>query len=583
MEKSNKDDRFQAQIKKLEVEIKELQNQLLDYKEIKKHNEELEHELIRKNDENSLLMTQLIMSQDRLCETQTIAAIGNWEWNILNKNFYWSEQIYKLLGLPENDNLTIESFSKQIHKSDVAQLFRHISASIHQKKTSPINLRVIKKNTNTEIILKFQTEAYYNSENKLFKLIGVVQDITDQAITQKQLSENEMKFRTLAQIAPVGIVTTNAEGKVNFVNQQFCEITGISEADLHHNQNNKIQIKHWILELSFRNENLSDNGKPLEINYINETTNKEKWLHIFSRKQYTNDNDILRYVAVIVDITDQKKAKMQLLENEYALKMKNVEYQLLNNKLKQSFFRLQNMNEELQLAKDKAEESNRLKTAFLANLSHEIRTPMNGIIGFAEMLNNKDLDKERRIKYTNIISKSSTQLLHIVNDIIEVSKIEAGKITLNESFTSINTLMEEVFTFLEPFVNTSKIEFKPIYRKDFDILLFVDSTKLKQVLNYLLSNAIKFTEKGHIFCRYKVEDKNVIFSVEDTGIGIDKIHHEIIFEYFRQVENDYTTTSGNGLGLAISKTYISKMGGQIWVNSEPENGAVFNFSLPLKV
>jgi len=145
MEKSNSEDSLQAQITKLENEIKELQNQLLDYKEIKKQNEELQNELIRKNDENSLLMTQLIMSQDRLCETQTIAAIGNWEWNILNKNFYWSEQIYKLLGLPENDNLTIESFSKQIHKSDVAQLFRHISASIHQKKNKSDKLARYKK------------------------------------------------------------------------------------------------------------------------------------------------------------------------------------------------------------------------------------------------------------------------------------------------------------------------------------------------------------------------------------------------------------------------------------------------------
>jgi|WetSurMetagenome_2_1015567.scaffolds.fasta_scaffold00535_4 PAS domain S-box-containing protein len=243
-------------------------------------------------------------------------------------------------------------------------------------------------------------------------------------------------------------------------------------------------------------------------------------------------------------------------------------------------------NRQLKIAKEKAEESDRLKSAFLANMSHEIRTPMNGIMGFSIMLANPLLPQPERDAYVKFISSSCDQLLHIVNDIIDISKIEAGQIDLSETAFDLKELFEELYSYYSQAATEKRIELviKPLPDKlAANQRIISDRTKLRQVLDNLLSNAVKFTHSGKIILQCELVNRFIQFKVEDTGIGIPPDLQDAVFERFRQVETSYIKNyGGTGLGLSITKAYVEKMGGKIRISSELGKGSVFSFDLPYK-
>lgn len=233
--------------------------------------------------------------------------------------------------------------------------------------------------------------------------------------------------------------------------------------------------------------------------------------------------------------------------------------------------------------KVKAIESEQLKTAFLANLSHEIRTPMNGIIGFAEMLNKPDLTEEKRKKFAKIIVDNSQRLLTMVSDVIEMSKLESGQLTVTKDYIYIDKLLLRLSQFYELKANEKGLDFKlenSIMQKDFT--LYTDEQKLWQILSNLLGNALKFTSSGSIELKCTRVENEVIFSVADTGIGIEKQYYSLIFERFRQVELTMPKNlGGSGLGLSISKNLAGLLGGHIWLESQIGKGSTFYLSLPI--
>ncbi len=243
-------------------------------------------------------------------------------------------------------------------------------------------------------------------------------------------------------------------------------------------------------------------------------------------------------------------------------------------------------------AKEKAEESDRLKSAFLANMSHEIRTPMNGILGFAELLKEPELTGEQQQEYIKIIEKSGARMLNIINDIIDISKIEAGlmKVELKES--NINEQLEYIYTFFRPEVQSKGLQqFIHTTLPVNEAIVYTDREKLYAILTNLVKNAVKYTNQGSIVIGYTLKPvvepvkstctNQLEFFVRDTGIGIAKDRQEAIFERFVQADiEDAMARQGAGLGLAITKSYVEMLGGKIWVDSEEGNGSCFYFTLP---
>lgn len=279
------------------------------------------------------------------------------------------------------------------------------------------------------------------------------------------------------------------------------------------------------------------------------------------------------------ELLEEQKAKIEKAFSELDIYRNNLE-QLVEERTK-----------ELLLAKEKAEESDRLKSSFLANLSHEIRTPLNAIIGFSSMLGEEELTDAERDLYNSIIRNGSNNLLELINDILDISQIEAGQLKIAQRPVLISTLADNVMglynLFMQRLDNTAAKKLKFRVNIDEELLhteIITDPFRLEQIISNLISNAIKFTDQGTIEfgCTKMPGNKMLEFYVKDTGIGIKEEHQTIIFERFRKLEDDITQVRrGTGLGLAISSQLVSLLGGAISLNSVPGKGSVFYFTLPL--
>lgn len=232
-------------------------------------------------------------------------------------------------------------------------------------------------------------------------------------------------------------------------------------------------------------------------------------------------------------------------------------------------------------AEQKAKDSDRLKTAFLQNISHEIRTPMNSIVGFSELLKDRKISETEKSQYLGMIAKSSDQLLNIVNEVLDISLIETGNTTINKRRVNLNNLLDELYISFKHSINND-VSFS-VFKGLADPLSFIitDVIKVRQILNNLLNNAIKFTDKGYIKFGYSLVNNELKFFIEDTGIGIDAYFHDKIFERFRKVGHENLRLyNGVGLGLAISKGNIDLLKGKIWTESAQGKGSKFFFTIP---
>lgn len=385
---------------------------------------------------------------------------------------------------------------------------------------------------------------------------AVVRDITDRKKIEQELLESGELNRSITQSAGDSIISINSDGIILSWNNASEKIFGYEASEMINNNLEKImgsqqRIGHNLGLKRLKNEDVNKSiSKAFETTGIRKDgtefpidLNVSSWV-VDNQKYFT---------GIIRDITESKHAEQELLN-----------------------------------AKDKAEESDRLKTEFINNMSHEIRTPMNGILGFSQFLEDPNLTVEKRKHFVNIIQNSGNQLLHIIDDILEISRLGTKQVKVLENKVSLNDLLLELFSIFDIKAKEKKI---PLYFKkglsDEQSTLLTDKTKLNKILGNLLENALKFTNNGFIEFGYQLkkdsEPAELEIYVKDTGIGIKQENQEIIFDRFSQAEKDLSKNVGGlGLGLSIAKENAELLGGKIRVESVFGKGTTFFVTIPYK-
>ena len=381
--------------------------------------------------------------------------------------------------------------------------------------------------------------------------IASLLDITERKSAELKILKSREDYESLFESAADGILVGESHGIIIDANNRVCSIS----------QYSKNELIGKNISILFSQQTLDE--KPLRYDLVQEGHNitkerllKQKNGNAIPIEMSSNKLPDGRMQSIIRDISDRIKAK-----------------------------------EELIAAKNAAEESNRLKSAFLANISHETRTPMNGIIGFIELLKSPDLSREQQMKYIRIIEESSERMLTLINNIMDISKIQSGDNTVYFSEIHLNVLISDLHNQFRPEAAKKGPEFQFIpLLSDFKTYIHSDYFKLYTILNNLLRNAFKYTHSGSIHfgfepIKHKEETTEGIiqFFVRDTGIGIPNERQEAIFERFIQADiEDRDVYEGAGLGLTIAKAYVEMLGGTIWVESTEDKGSTFYFTLPLQ-
>lgn len=368
--------------------------------------------------------------------------------------------------------------------------------------------------------------------------------------SQKRNQEEEAHYENLFERSPEAIVFIKADGQIKKANQAFTKLFGFKNSEIYNkNLDDLIVPSELKKEAILINKNFKD-GSGNQIEAIRITKDQQKvYVSIIGSPVRINE-ELLGYYVIYRNINQQK----------------DFEHQLYTAKLR-------------------AEESDRLKTSFLTNLSHEIRTPLNAIIGFSTLLNTKEYSRESQKEYLRLLGNSGKLLLEIIDNIIDISKIESSTLVINKTKCNLNTLLDELLIDYMEFkqnMNLNDVQLslhKDI--KDQELFVLSDIKRVRQIYSNLLDNALKFTEKGKVEFGYRVKNDRLICYVEDTGIGIDKKEQEYIFDRFRQADESTTRKyGGTGIGLALCKRLAELLGGKLWVESEKGIGSRFYFSIP---
>jgi PAS domain S-box-containing protein len=396
-----------------------------------------------------------------------------------------------------------------------------------------------------------------DEEGRPIKIVFILRDTSERKRIENELLDSEERNKVLLQANPDIMFVLDREGV--FVDSYSGNLAPLYASPGFFNGKNVSEIMPPKVAqiIQFYLDRIFSTGQMQIFTYQLEMNGEKK---DYECRLVLNRNS--RALAIVRDVTEQK-------QKECLLKERNNE--------------LIHKNEELIKARDKAEESDRLKSAFLANMSHEIRTPMNSIIGFAELLKEPDLSDKEQHEYISIIEESGTRMLNIINDIVEISKIESGVMQVNLKNSNLNEQVEYIYRFFKPEVEAKGMQL--FWHNNLPAekaMIRTDREKLYAILINLVKNAIKYSEKGSIELGYNKNNHYVEFYVKDSGIGIPKEKQETIFNRFVQAEMGMKRPyDGVGLGLSISKAYIEMLGGKIWLKSEPGIGSTFYFTLPI--
>jgi len=502
----------------------------------------------------------LEQNEARLKEAQRVAQMGSWELDVPTQKFFWSEELFRIAGLdptqPEPDQ---EELLNMIPLEDRATLTEAVRCAIAEGTPYEVEHRIRRPDGTVRYLIS-KGRAMLNQQQQVFKLYGTTVDITDRKIAELSLKQTLQELTYHIEHSPLATIRWDRDFRIEHWSKQAetmfgwtaAEVLGktmhdwqlIVEADVEHVNQVANQMLQGVGGIC-QNRNYHKNGSILYCEWYNSAL-------------FDDNGNLVSMLSLVQDVSDRKQAELAL-----------------------------------QQAKEEAEAANRAKSAFLANMSHELRTPLNVILGYAQLLSfDKNLLPEYQ-EYLQSIRRSGSHLLTLINDVLDLSKIEAGHLTLDASTFNLPELMQSLWEMFRLRTNAKGLEFT-LELAEVPTFITTDLNKLRQVVINLLSNAVKFTESGTITLRVNlaehISDQRTAskpslvlwVEVEDTGVGIATEELDTIFEAFSQASAGKRSVEGTGLGLTISQKFVQLMGGSLQATSVVGRGSRFSFWIPVQ-
>jgi PAS domain S-box-containing protein len=463
---------------------------------------------------------------------------------------YVSPALEKVFGIKVED---FYQYQQYIHPDDLPEIIRK---NKHSKQTlEPFydESRLVLPGRGIVWHSVTSSFSYYTPDGSAV-FTGFILDITERKNTEHVLKINEEKYRNITANMNLGLLEVDNDEIIQFANQSFCDMSGYTSDELLGRRASELFIREEQLEMmEMKNKSRKKVVSDAYEIAVKNKSGRAKWWLISAAPRYNDKEELVGSIGIHLDITEQK----------------NLEYELLE-------------------AREQAEQSATAKQSFLANMSHEIRTPMNAILGMSRELQKTMLNEQQKL-YLNIINNAGEHLMVIINDILDISKIEAGKLSLETIGFRINDVIRNTVQVMEHRASEKGLLLNYSVDERIAPVLLGDPYRLKQILLNLLSNAVKFSEKGSvdISCRLRVKYKevhSVQLSVTDKGIGMDKEFLQNLFQNFTQEDRSVSRKfGGTGLGMTISKQLTELMGGNITVESEKNVGTTITLVIPFSV
>jgi PAS domain S-box-containing protein len=493
--------------------------------------------------ERRKIQDDLRQSQEQLSAAQRQAKIGSWEWDSISNTFQCSEELHLLLGLAMQSPVSEESFFQYIHTTDVTTIKKTMALSLRRRSPFEIDLRIIIGN---------QVQNMYMTGQGVdeFRLLGTIQDITERKKIEEEIKLTELRFRSLFEYSQNMICTHDMSGNLMSVNTSGAHILGYEPEELIGVNLHDIVAPDVAHEVANYLEHIQTHGNGEGILKIRKRNHKNT-IWMYNNIKLNDVHGIPYILGSCVEITARFK-----------------------------------METELRQAKKMAEDALVMKDRFVANISHELRTPMNAILGFVEILLQSNINAEQRVQLLAVLT-AGENLTAVINDILDLAKIESGKIDFENRPFQLRDTCKSVKLLLDQRAQGKGILFEWSCDPKIPQYILGDGLRLSQILINLVGNAVKFTQNGFVrftfICEGENENSMILkCQVEDSGIGIESEKLQEIFEPFTQASKDATRKyGGTGLGLSIARDLIELQGGQISVQSTLGKGSTFEFILPV--
>ena len=505
--------------------------------------------------ERKRIELELKANEMKLTEAQQIANLGSWEWDVPANKVSWSDELYRIYGLKQQEfEVTYEASLTFVHPDDRKLVESTIEQTLHDKVHPNFDYRIIRPDGSVRV-LQANGRVTADDAGRIIKMVGTVMDITERKRAEAELRVREAQLSEAQQIAHVGSWEFDTvTGKITW-SDELWRIFGLDQREF------GLSFEEYLAMVHPDDQEV--------VKSVDEKSRHAKtgFDHHYRIIQPDGSVRVIRGIG-----------RVMCDEHDHLVKMAGIDQDITEQK---------RIEDDLERARDAALESTRLKSEFLANMSHEIRTPMNGVIGMSGLLLDTTLSAEQR-DITETINASAESLMTVLNDILDFSKIEAGKLFFEKLDFDLAPVVEDPLELMAERAQAKGIEIASLIYSDVPAMVRGDAGRLRQVIINLLGNAVKFTESGEIVLRVTKESETsthtiLRFTITDTGIGISKESQTKLFQAFVQADGSTTRRyGGTGLGLAISRQLVELMGGEIGVESEPGAGSTFWFTARLE-